>query len=217
MAMNARRARYPFVSWKSVPASFLVVLLSACASAPPPEPPPAPVAQPEVTPQTESVIGVVRVKASSLNIRREPSASAEIIDQVQRGTRLSLLASGDEWMKIRLDDGRTGWVARRHVEREGAATATRRSRRSGCPADSEYRFAKAPVPAFSDRGAHGLVVVEANVDAQGNVGSTRVISNETGDEALGLLAEREIKSAKFVAPVRDCVARSFIFTYKRAF
>ena len=35
--------------------------------------------------------------------------------------------------------------------------------------------------------------------------------------ALASIAEKEIRSAKFIPPVRDCVKRSFIFTYKRAF
>ncbi|HKR63872.1 MAG TPA: TonB family protein, partial [Thermoanaerobaculia bacterium] len=64
---------------------------------------------------------------------------------------------------------------------------------------------------------HGIVVVEASVNAKGVVTGTRVVSNSTGDDALGFLAEREIKSARFSPPLRDCVARAFIFTYRRTF
>ena len=55
------------------------------------------------------------------------------------------------------------------------------------------------------------------VDKNGNVQSTRLISNGTGDEALAFLAQKELKEAKFEAPVRGCVARAFIFTYTRTF
>jgi TonB family protein len=74
-----------------------------------------------------------------------------------------------------------------------------------------------PTPSFSEGGAHGLVTVEANVDASGRVTATRVVANTTGDEALASTAEREIRGVRFVAPIRNCVARAFIFTYKRAF
>jgi len=55
------------------------------------------------------------------------------------------------------------------------------------------------------------------VDTRGNVTSAKVVSNTTGDDSLGALAEREIRGAKFTPPIRNCVAKAFIFTYKRSF
>jgi hypothetical protein len=46
---------------------------------------------------------------------------------------------------------------------------------------------------------------------------TKVVSNTTGEESLAFLAEREIKGAKFSPPIRNCVPRAFIFTYRRTF
>ena len=121
-------------------------------------------------------------------------------------------------MKVQLDNGESGWVSSQHVTRDGAAAKPQASRRKGgCPADSDYAFATTPVPSFSDSGKHGLVIIEADVDTSGRVISTRVISNSTGDDSLAFLTQKEIKGAKFVAPIRNCVARAFIFTYKRAF
>ena len=62
-----------------------------------------------------------------------------------------------------------------------------------------------------------MVTVDAAVDARGNVTSTKLIGNTTGDEALGELAAREIREAKFAPPIRNCVPKAFIFTYKRSF
>jgi TonB family protein len=74
------------------------------------------------------------------------------------------------------------------------------------------------MPSFSDQPTpHGVVTVDANVDRDGNVTSTRVISNSTGDQNLAVLAEHEIRVAKFVAPIRRCAPQPFIFTYKRSF
>jgi len=161
---------------------------------------------------------MVTVTASALNVRREPTATGEVITLVKRGQKLTLLASTESWMNVRLESGESGWVASQHVTRDGAAAKpSARQRKGGCPADSDFAFATTPVPSFSDSGKHGLVIVEADVDASGSVLRTRVISNSTGDDSLAFLTQREIKGAKFIAPIRNCVARAFIFTYKRTF
>jgi len=172
---------------------------------------PAPVAE---APHEERSIGTVTVTASELNVRSTASTSADVITKARRGTKLTLLVDEKEWMKVRLGSGEVGWVAAQHVSREGEKPR----KRGGCPADSDYSFVKTPTPAFSDRQEkHGLVVVDAYVDTKGNVTATKVVTNTTGDETLAFLTQREIKGAKFVAPVRNCVSRAFVFTYKRSF
>jgi len=201
------------------PVLVATALLAACATAPPPAPAPTPEPPPAAAPApAEPSIGTVTVKASALNVRRDPSGTGEVIKLVKRGERLTLLATTESWMKVRLESGESGWVSSQHVTRDGAAAKPpSRQRKSGCPVDSDFAFATTPVPSFSDRGAHGLVVVEADVDTSGRVTATRLVSNTTGDESLAFLTQREIKGAKFVAPIRNCVARAFIFTYKRTF
>jgi hypothetical protein len=206
---------------------FLVtalIIVSACSP-----PLPAPVAAPSTppppppTPTAEQVSGTVHVTATSLNVRREPSPDGEVIAQVRSGVELGVLQRDESWVKVRLADGGVGWVAARFVSDGMGATGTAKKAqrggggRGGCPADSDYAFVEAPTPSFSEGGAHGLVVVEAMVNARGVVTSTKVMSNGTGDEALAFLAEREIRSARFAAPIRGCVARAFIFTYRRSF
>jgi TonB family protein len=203
------------------PVFFVVALLLVCSCAAPPPPPlvapelPAPA---PAVPAEEVVSGTVRVTASALNVRREPAADAEVIAQVKKGTSLGVLQSDESWMKVRLADGSTGWVAERFVAREGASQKKRATaKRGSCPADSDFAFLETPVPSFSDRGAHGLVIVEASVNTKGTVTSTKVVSNATGDEALAFLAAREIQSAKFSPPIRDCGPRSFVYTYRKMF
>ena len=199
-------------------AALCLLLIAGCGGntpAPAPSPTPRP-AEPAPAPVTveEHPGGTVRVNVSTLNVRGEASTSAEIIGHVRRGERLTVIADAGDWLRVKLGDGTTGWVSSELVVREGAAT---RPRRSGCPPDSDYSFVNAPKPAFSEGGAHGIVVIEANVDARGIVTSTRVVSNDTHDDALASLAEREIRNARFAPPVRNCVSRAFVFTYKRAF
>jgi uncharacterized protein YgiM (DUF1202 family) len=163
-------------------------------------------------PAEEAAIGTARVTTASLNVRKAGSLDGEIVTQVKKGERVSILQNGDDWLRVRLGDGTVGWVSRSLVAIEGEKST---KKKTGC--DTDFQFAKMPTPAFSDSSRHGLVVVEANVNTKGDVTSTRVITNTTGDEALGFLAEREMKSTKFVAPMRNCVPRAFIFTYKRSF
>jgi hypothetical protein len=164
-------------------------------------------------------LGAGRVTATALNVRADATTDAEILTMVRRGDTLTLLGERDGWYQIRLASGQTGWVSAQYVSRgrEMPAPVPSRRRALGCPPDSDYAFEKAPTPSFSDRGAHGIVIVEANVNASGAVTSTKVVSNTTGDETLAFLAEREIREARFIPPVRNCVKRAFIFTYKRAF
>ena len=201
---------------KLVKRLFVLVLFSvACASPPPPAPLPAPEPSRTTPVQAteERAIGTVRANASTLNVRAEASASAEVVSRVRRGEKLALLEDGGAWLRVRLANGTVGWVASQHVVREGAAARPRR----GCLPDSDYSFVAAPKPAFAEGSAHGTVVVDAGVDSGGNVVSTRVMSNTTGDPSLAAMAEREVRQAKFAPPVRNCAAKAFIYTYKRTF
>lgn len=183
-----------------------LLLFVACAAPPPPATAPTP------TPAPVERGGSVWVMASTLNVRSEASADAAVVTRVRKGTKLDVVSEESGWLKVRLVNGDVGWVSAQHISRTQPAT-----RRGGCPPDSDYSFVKTPIPAFSDRGAHGLVVVDATVNTKGEVTSTKVITNTTGDVSLAFLTEREIRSAKFAPPIRNCVPRMFIFTYKRSF
>lgn len=162
------------------------------------------------------MIGTVRVKATALNVRADSSTDADVVRLVKRGEKLSLLKDGGDWLKVRLASGEVGWVSTQHVAREGAKQKKAR-RNGGCPADSDFAFVKTPLPSFSDKPKPGVVVVDATVNTKGEVVSTKVVSNSTGEEALAFLTEREIKSAKFSAPIRNCQPRGFTYTYRRTF
>jgi len=197
------------------PVILILLLLTSCA--PPPAPvsapsTPAPPPQPPAQPSR-----MVYVTASALNVREEPSTESDVVLQVKKNAELTVVGSDEAWLKVRLEDGRTGWVAERFVS-DGRAQSRQqqpRTKRSGC--ESDYAFLQTPALSFSEDDAHGLVVVEASVDAKGVVTSTRVVTNNTGSPDAGATAEREIRSAKFAPPIRNCVPRSFIFTYRRTF
>ena len=196
---------------------FIALLCAACATAPPPTAPaPAPVPVPAPQPKEEAVIGTAHVTTQTLNVRSAPSLDGEIVTHVKKGDKVSMLESGENWIRVRIDDGTIGWVSRPLVAIDGQK-AVKVAKKNSCPADSDFQFANGPKPSFSENGAHGIVVIDVNVNTKGDVMSTKVLSNSTGDEALAFLAEREMKATKFIAPIRNCISRAFIFTYKRTF
>jgi uncharacterized protein YgiM (DUF1202 family) len=193
----------------------LALLVVSCAS--PPAPTTAPSTPPPPLPKgVGDAPATLFVTASALNVRRDASTDSQILTQVRRGTAVTVLVSGESWAHVRLADGTTGWVASQYLSADRNAPAST-PRRAGCQPDSDYAFVETPRLVFSDSDRHGLVIVEANVNASGTVTRTRVISNTTGDDSLGAIAEREIEGAKFSPPIRNCSPRAFIFTYRRTF
>ena len=195
--------------------SFLALTLFAFAcgtsttvEAPPPEP------SPSVAPAILPAKTTVYVTASSVNIRRDPSMAGEVLKQAKKNEALTLLSSLEDWTKVELPDGTVGWVASRFVSQSRSASAP--PAKAGC--NTDFAFIKTPKPSFAEgESKHGLVVVDAYVNPSGDVTSTKVVTNETADPKLASMAENEIRSAKFEAPKRGCVARAFVFTYKRSF
>lgn len=180
---------------------------STTVEAPPPAP--APVSVPAPAAKT-----TVYVTASAVNVRRDPSMAGEVLKQAKKNEPLTFVSSIDDWTKVQLSDGTEGWIASRFISQSRSASAP--AAKAGC--NTDFAFIKTPKPAFAEGATkHGLVVVDAYVNPSGDVTSTKVITNETGDPKLASMAESEIKSAKFEAPKRACVARAFIFTYKRSF
>jgi len=157
-------------------------------------------------PPPEEAIGTVVVRASALNVRDEPTTDAATLDKVRRGTRLSLIREENGWSRVRLADGRMGWVSSRYVRAL-----------KNCEPDRNFRFIEAPPLSFSQGGPHGVVTVDATVNLRGVVVKTKVTSNTTGDASLAELAEKEIRSAKFDNPIRNCRPIEFIYVYRRTF
>jgi hypothetical protein len=84
------------------------------APAPAPARPPAPVAAPApapAAPATAPAKKTVYVKVSQANFREVPGPSGKILRVLRRGSRLEILETRNDWLRVRLDDGPEGWVA----------------------------------------------------------------------------------------------------------
>jgi|LSQX01.1.fsa_nt_gb cell wall-associated NlpC family hydrolase len=60
-----------------------------------------------------------RVTASNLNVRTGPSTSHSIMHVLWNGNRVAVIGESGGWYRIRLSDGRTGWVSGKYLEIAG--------------------------------------------------------------------------------------------------
>lgn len=61
--------------------------------------------------QTENATATIKVMKDSVHLRDGPSTSHSILGQASKGDTYDLVATSDDWHKVRLDDHTTGWVA----------------------------------------------------------------------------------------------------------
>jgi TonB family protein len=147
------------------------------------------------------------VTSRVLNLREEPSAKSAALGQLKKGDKVLLAEERGGWVRVKLPDSRIGWVDARYV-RKGAEP---------CLADRPFGILSEPPLRVSADGPRGRVVVEAEVDPDGIVKKTKVVSNASGNAELAARAEGELKQMKFVAPIRNCRVQTFIYTYARNF
>lgn len=188
-------------------AAVAIATLASCRATAPPAPEPAPTPVPTPTPAPAVEPATVTVTARSLNVRSSPGTDAAVVGRARRGDRLEVIGESGEWLEVRAAASLAGWVHGRYVRREAP-----------CPPDrAGGEVLESPPLSFSEVSSHGTVVVEADVSATGEVTGTRVVRNETGDQALAELATHEVRQMRFAPPVRRCVAVPFVYVYSRTF
>jgi uncharacterized protein YgiM (DUF1202 family) len=61
---------------------------------------------------------------ASVNLREGPSMDSKIISVLKKGTKLTVLEEKAGWLRVRLDDGKEGWVGKAMTS-EGAQPKSR--------------------------------------------------------------------------------------------
>jgi uncharacterized protein YgiM (DUF1202 family) len=155
----------------------LVVLLAACS---------------EQTVNTDTMdtrapISILYVGAPELPVREKPDDSAPVIATYQNGESISVLAEQGEWVEVRTGET-SGWARRADL-----TTAEGRTEQEENP-QPKFRVMPLPVSAPS---AHGEIYIEADVNTDGDVVNTRVITNTTNSPALAQQNADALRTAKF--------------------
>ncbi|HUP47665.1 MAG TPA: SH3 domain-containing protein [Thermoanaerobaculia bacterium] len=158
---------------------------------------------PEPT-DTREPIAMRYVTGPKLPVHVRADEGAEVVITYQRGERVSILAEQGDWVEVRIGDG-SGWARREHV---GSAAE------AGQDTDqSAVRFERPPANIISMT-ASGEIYIEADVNTDGDVVSTRIITNTTGNEALALHNEAALRQAKFYPIVRAGERQPFKYYYR---
>lgn len=53
-----------------------------------------------------------------LNVRKENSASSDLITTVNPGDTLDLISEDEDWFEVKLSDGKTGWISAAYARKE---------------------------------------------------------------------------------------------------
>ena len=77
------------------------------APAAPPGPPGAQVPAAQAPPAPKTAL----IRTAQANFRAAPGTSARIVAVLRKGTRVEVLEERNQWYRVKLADGREGWIA----------------------------------------------------------------------------------------------------------
>lgn len=176
-------------------AAVLLLVLAACRAE-----------RPVVTEtaDTREPVAVKYVGGPELNVREQPNDNAPILATYSNGEAISVLAEKGEWSEVRTGD-RAGWAKTAELTTAEAKVA------QDTNPQPQFRVMPLPVSAPSTRGE---VYIEADVNTEGEVTATRVISNTTGVPALAEQNANALKSARFYPMVVKGERRQFKYYHR---
>lgn len=172
-----------------------ILLLAACNAEP----------AHDVTTDTRMPIGVEYVRGADLKIHATPSDNAPVLTTYRHGESVSVLARRGAWAEVRIAAG-SGWA--HGEELADAAEATK------AEADNlKPHYVREPEP-VTQPGAHGDVILEADVNTDGVVTNVRTLSNTTGLLALETRNAAALQRAVFTPVVRHGRREAFVYEHR---
>jgi Bacterial SH3 domain. len=173
-----------------------VLLLAACNGDAP---------EPADNTDTRMPITVEYVRGATLKIHAKPSDAAPVVTTYQKGESVSVLARRGEWAEVRTATG-SGWA--HAAEMADAAEAQKAEEDNLKP-----HFTRTPEP-VTQPGAHGELVLEADVNADGIVTNVRTLSNTTGSASLEQRNTVSLRGAVFTPVVRHGRHEAFVYEHR---
>jgi uncharacterized protein YgiM (DUF1202 family) len=177
-------------------ASILAIALFCFACGPEPS---------NATTDDRMPIAVQYVRGATLQIHSKPSDGAPVVSTYQHGESVSVLARKGEWAEVRTAAG-SGWA--RIAEMSDAAEAQKAEEDNFKP-----HFTRTPA-AVTQPGAHGELVLEADVTPDGIVTNVRTLSNTTGSASLEQRNIASLRNAVFTPVVRHGKREAFVYEHR---
>ena len=158
-------------------AIFLLALASFCKQ------------EPAITEtiDTREPIGIWYVGAPELPVRQQPNDTAPVIATYQNGEAISVLTQKGEWAEVRTGAS-AGWARMSDL-----TTAQGKTAQEETPTP---KFKIMPLPVTAPN-ASGEIYIEADVNSDGEVISTRILGNTTNSPTLASQNADALKSARF--------------------
>ena len=176
--------------------ALLLALLCACSGEQ---------AVTDTTPtDTREPIAVRYVGAPELPVREQANDTAPVIATYQNGEAISVLTDKGDWVEVRTGD-RAGWA--KSADLIGAQD------KQASEDNPTPKFKVMPLP-ISAPAAHGEIYIEANVNSDGDVLGTRLITNTTGNDALAAQNASALMSAKFYPIMQKGERRPFKYYHR---
>jgi uncharacterized protein YgiM (DUF1202 family) len=159
----------------------------------------------DVATDTRMPITVEYVRDATLKIYAKPSHDAAVVSTYQHGESVSILSRRGDWAEVRIAGG-SGWV---HGNELAAAAEAAKAEGDNL----KPHFTRDPQP-VTQPGAHGELVLEADVNTDGQVVNVRTIRNTTGSASLEQRNIAELRRAIFTPVVRHGKREAFVYEHR---
>jgi hypothetical protein len=153
---------------------------------------------------TREPVGVQYVTAPVLEVYEKPDAAAPVMATYQYNETVPVLARQGEWLEIRVGDG-SGWIKASDV---GDASQSQSAADSLKP---KFQLAPSPVTNLT---AKGDIYIEADVNTDGDVVATKIITNTTGSAGLAEQNAAALRRAKFFPIIKNGAKMPFKYYHR---
>jgi len=157
----------------------------------------------EVT-DTREPIGVQYAAVPELQVHKWAKDDSPVIATYLSGESVSIMSKRGDWAEVRTA-GATGFV--HAAELSDAATAQKEKE------NPEPKFRNIPSPVTAP-GAKGTVYIEAQVNTEGEITSTKIIENTTGRPELASRNAEALERARFYPIVIKGDRKPFVYYYR---
>ena len=144
--------------------------------------------QPDVdTTDTREPIATQYVGVADLPVHSQPGDITPVITHYRHGESISVLSRKRDWAEVRTAMGK-GWVHQKDLVSADEAASTKDN--------PNPRFEHPPSPVTAPS-AHGTIYIEADVNTDGEVTNTILITNTTGSPDLAEKNAEALRRSKF--------------------
>jgi uncharacterized protein YgiM (DUF1202 family) len=171
------------------------IALAACNSEPPAT----------ETTDTRMPIEVQYVRDAALKVHTKAADDAPVVTTYQHGESVSVLTRRGDWAEVRTASG-SGWAHANELADASAATKAEAD-------NNKPHFTREPQP-VTEPGAHGDVVLEADVNTDGVVTNVRTLKNTTGSMSLETRNAASLRQAVFTPVVRHGRREAFVYEHR---